>query len=75
MEKDEQLEQFGEAVEKKNEAAREASEQPSGQAQGGGSAVEGDQEDLTSPARTQDEYDERAKGSRHGKVTADKWNQ
>jgi hypothetical protein len=70
---DDQLEQFGEAVEKKKEAAREASEQP-GQTPRG-SAVDGDQDDLTSPARTQDEYDERAKGSRHGKVTADKWNQ
>jgi hypothetical protein len=70
---DDQLEQFGEAVEKKKEAAREASENPSQSPRA--SAVEGDQEDLTSPARTQDEHDERAKGSRHGKVTADKWNQ
>jgi hypothetical protein len=71
--KDDQLEQFGEAVEEKKREAKEASEQP-GQTPRG-SAVEGDQEDLTLPARTQDEYDERAKGSRHGKVTADKWNQ
>jgi hypothetical protein len=70
---DDQLEQFGEAVEQKKEAAREASENPSQTPRG--SAVDGDQEDLASPARTQDEYDERAKGSRHGKVTADKWNQ
>ena len=70
---DEQLEQFGQAVERKKEEAREASEHPEQTPRG--SPVEGDQEDLTSPARTQDEYDERAKGSRHGKVTADKWNQ
>jgi hypothetical protein len=70
---DEQLEQFGEAVERKKEEAKEASEHPEQSPRG--SAVEGDQEDLVSPARTQDEYDERAKGSRHGKVTADKWNQ
>jgi hypothetical protein len=71
--RDDQLEQFGEAVEKKKADAKEASENPDQTPRG--SAVEGDQEDLVSPARTQDEYDERAKGSRHGKVTADKWNQ
>ena len=71
---DDQLKQFGEAVEKKKEASREASENPGETPRG--SAVDGDvQDDLVSPARTQDEYDERAKGSRHGKVTADKWNQ
>src|SRR3954462_7969311 len=70
---DDQLEQFGEAVEKKKRAAKEASEQP-GQTPRG-SAVDGDQGALTPPARTQDEYDERARGPRHGKVTADKWNQ
>jgi hypothetical protein len=40
-----------------------------------GSAVQGDEPDLYSPARPQDEYSPRAKGTRHRKVTADKWNQ
>src|SRR3954452_3936806 len=59
---DDQLEQFGEAVEKKKEAAREASREPGPSDPAGGSSVSGEvQEDLVSPARTQDEYDERAK--------------
>src|SRR4051794_523058 len=51
--KDDQLEQFGEAVEEKKEAAREASEQ-TGRQTPGESAVGGDQPDPISAARPQD---------------------
>jgi hypothetical protein len=71
--KDDQLEQFGEAVEEKKEAAREASEQTGETPRG--SAVEGDQADLTSAARPQDVRSVRDKNSGKGKKTADKWNQ
>ena len=40
-----------------------------------GSVTPGDEPDLHSPARPQDEFNPRAKGTRHRKVTADKWNQ
>jgi hypothetical protein len=71
--KDDQLEQFGEAVEKKKEAAREASEDPGRTPRG--SAVDGDQPDLISTAREQDVRSPRDKNSGKGKKTADKWNQ
>lgn len=32
-------------------------------------------EQLLKPERQQDDYSTRAKGTRHGKVTADNWNQ
>jgi hypothetical protein len=70
---EQQNERFREAVERKKQESKEASEQTSDSP--AGSSAGGDQPDLTSPARTQDEYDTRAKGSRHKKVTADKWNQ
>ena len=66
-------ERFAEAVDRKKKAAKEASEHAP--RPDGGSEIEGDQPDLTSPARPQDEYSTRAKGSQHKKVTADKWNQ
>lgn len=68
-----QLDQFGEAVERKKEQAKEASEHPEETPRG--SAVDGDQADLDSPARTQDDYSPRQKGTQHRKMTADKWNQ
>jgi hypothetical protein len=71
--RDDQLEQFGEAVEEKKEAAREASEQTGETPRG--SSVEGDQPDLTSAARPQDVRSVRDKNSGKGKKTADKWNQ
>jgi len=74
MTKEQQDERFREAVERKKQESKEASEQTA-DSPAGSSPVEGDQPDLTSPARTQDEYSTRAKGTRHKKVTADKWNQ
>ncbi len=73
MTEEQQRERFAEAVERKKQASKEASEQTSDSP--ASSDVEGDQSDLTSPARSQDEYSARAKGTRHKKVTADKWNQ
>ena len=71
---DRQLDQFGEAVERKKQAAKEASEQPSRQ-HPSGEDVDGDQAGLTERGREQDVRDPRAKNSGHGQKTADKWNQ
>ena len=71
---DRQLEQFGEAVERKKQAAKEASEQPAPQ-HPSGEDVDGDQAALTEHGREQDVRDPRAKNSGHGQKTADKWNQ
>ena len=71
---DRQLEQFGEAVERKKEAAKEASERPGAQ-HPSGEDVDGDQTALTEQGREQDVRDPRAKNSGHGQKTADKWNQ
>jgi hypothetical protein len=57
-------ERFAEAVERKKKDSKEASEQTS--RADGGSEIEGDQNDTGSP---------RTQGTRHKKVTADKWNQ
>jgi hypothetical protein len=72
MEED-QLEQFGEAVEQKKEAAREASHH--GGQTPADSPIDGDEPDLTSAARPQDVRSVRDKNSGKGKKTADKWNQ
>jgi hypothetical protein len=62
----EQQERFRQAVERKAqdaEAASRAKERPTGENPG---PIDGDQADAPS---------EREKSSRHGQVTADKWNQ
>jgi hypothetical protein len=61
-----QNEQFREALERKEEDARERSE--------AASAAAHDQQ-LDAHDRPQDTASTRAKGSRHGKVTAENWNQ
>ena len=68
-----QLEQFKQAVDEKNEAAEEAAR--SGPQNPQDSAVDGDQENLTDAGTTQDTRDVRKKNSGKGQVTADKWNQ
>ncbi len=74
MDKD-QLEQFGEAVERKKEASRAASEE-AGEQQAKGSKVDGgEQAGRVEAGRTQDEGGVRTKNSGKGKKTADKWNQ
>jgi hypothetical protein len=62
---EQQHEGFRKAVERKKQESKEASERTADTA-GGGSEIEGDQNDEQSP---------RTQGSRHKKVTADKWNQ
>ena len=57
--KEEQRQRMLQALQEKQQAARARAEQHS----------------LETPARPPDELDPRAKSSRHGKVTADKWNQ
>jgi len=69
----EQLDRFGEAVERKKEESKAASEQTGAQ-NPGESTVGGDQDNLVQQGN-QDVRDERAKNSGHGKKTADKWNQ
>jgi hypothetical protein len=71
---DEQLARFRQAVEDKNEDAREASES-GGSPRPRGSAPDGEQPELHEAGRPQDTRDERAKSTGHGKKTADKWNQ
>lgn len=75
-EREQQLEQFGEAVERKREEAERRSHEganPEGVEPAGG--VHGDQESLTEDGRSQDVRSPRDKNSGHGKMTADKWNQ
>jgi hypothetical protein len=74
MPDDQQKERFREAVDEKNEAAKAASEQPDQQPTPA-DGIDGDRPELTDPERPQGETDQRAKNSRHGQVTADKWNQ
>lgn len=74
-EQEQQLERFGEAVERKKEEAKARSEE-TGQQHAHGSAVDGDQPGPTiDPAYEQDVRSPRDKNSGHGKKTADKWNQ
>jgi hypothetical protein len=57
--KEEQRRRMLQALQEKQQAAR----------------AEAEQQSLDSAARPPDERDPRARSSRHGKVTADKWNQ
>lgn len=63
---DEQLERFEQAVNEKSEEAKRKSEE--NQSHGPPPADLGDAAAQVSP-------DDRASNSRHGQVTADKWNQ
>jgi hypothetical protein len=75
----EQDARFKQAVERKKDAAREASHahHPASRPQGEDpSNIRGDEESLHSDSRiSQDTFDPRDKNSGHGKKTADKWNQ
>ena len=74
MESDQQ-QRFADAVERKSEAAEEASHH---QSPGGVSpeAIQGTQHSLETDGRgPQDVFSVRDKNSGHGKKTADKWNQ
>jgi hypothetical protein len=74
--KDEQLEQFRDAVDRKAAAAEEAARATA--PTGGPDADDidpGVQRSRIEPGRTQDAYDVRDKSTGKGKKTADKWNQ
>jgi hypothetical protein len=71
---DKQLNRFRQAVEAKNEDAREASK-AGGSPHPRGATPADEQQELHEHGRPQDTRDERAKSSGHGKKTADKWNQ
>jgi hypothetical protein len=78
--REQELQRFREAVDRKSEQALEAAESthdsPAGGTAGGGAgAVQGDEASLTERGRPQDTYDIRAKNAGKGKKTADKWNQ
>ncbi|HEX8743643.1 MAG TPA: hypothetical protein VF712_10960 [Thermoleophilaceae bacterium] len=71
MTDEDQMKRFREAVDEKGEAAKAASEQGPGP----GDAPAADQAEPAGADLPQDEDDQRKKNSRHGQVTADKWNQ
>ena len=72
--KDQQLQQFREAVDRKAEAAEEASHaQP--ERRGHDDAGPESQRSRVDTAHTQDEFSVRDKNTGKGKKTADKWNQ
>jgi hypothetical protein len=77
---EQQRQAFEQAVERKKEAAKDASEHP-GRNPRQGSDVTVDASGRAQPGiqtddrGTQDVFSPRAKNSGHGKKTADKWNQ
>jgi hypothetical protein len=75
--KDQQLEQFREAVDRKAEAAEAAGRATSPAASGPDPEVAdpGVQRSRVDHAHTQDDFSVRDKNSGKGKKTADKWNQ
>ncbi len=80
-EKEQQLERLREAVDRKSEAAEEASKHPEQNPRAGGDAVTLDASGQMQPGiqtddrGPQDVFSVRDKNSGHGKKTADKWNQ
>ncbi|HEV2059521.1 MAG TPA: hypothetical protein VGR11_09195 [Solirubrobacteraceae bacterium] len=78
--REQELQRFREAVDRKSEQAREAAESTGDSPVGGAGtgddeAMRGGGDGLTYPGRPQDTYDIRAKNAGKGKKTADKWNQ
>jgi hypothetical protein len=67
-----QLDRFGEAVERKKEESKRASEQPD-QPHGPDAELPPEQESRIEPGRPQDSRSVRAKNAGKGKKTADKW--
>jgi hypothetical protein len=72
---EEQRKRFKAAVDRKSAEAEAASRATPETPPAAGGQIQGDQANLRSPAESQDSFSEREKGSRHRKVTADKWNQ
>jgi hypothetical protein len=65
-----QMEQFREAVDKKNEEAAERSN-----ADAAAASANANEQQLIDTDENQDTYSVRDKSTGHGKKTADKWNQ
>jgi hypothetical protein len=75
-ERDEQLERFRAAVDRKSAEAQEASHATAEHPPGGSPVTAGDEQaPRTEAGRPQDVRSVRDKNSGHGKKTADKWNQ
>lgn len=72
---DPQLERFREAVDRKSEEARAASEQAPRPDPADPAGVPADEESLYEHGRPQDTLSIRDKNAGKGKKTADKWNQ
>jgi hypothetical protein len=72
---EEQRKRFKAAVERKAAQSQAASQRSPDAPPSAGEEIQGDQPNLRSAAESQDSFSEREKASRHGKVTADKWNQ
>ena len=78
--REQELQRFRDAVDRKSEDAREAAESTGGSPASRAGAADDDEmrggdAGLTDPGRPQDTYDIRAKNAGKGKKTADKWNQ
>jgi hypothetical protein len=70
---EQQQKAFAEAVERKKQAARAASEQTGQNPRG--SEVTGSKDELNDPSTSADQPTPHHKSSRHGQVTAENWNQ
>ena len=76
--REQELQRFREAVDRKSERARDAAQSTRDSPAGGAGADDvgaGDEASLTERGRPQDTYDIRAKNAGKGTKTADKWNQ
>jgi hypothetical protein len=76
--RDDQLKAFRGAVDRKSDAAREASHHPEQNAVGEDVSLDGAGMEpgiQTNDRGSQDVFSTRAKNTGHGKKTADKWNQ
>jgi hypothetical protein len=62
------------AVERKKDAAKKASE-ATGEQTPKGSAVAGSEHNVVDPSTSQDQPTPHHKGTRHGQVSAENWNQ
>jgi hypothetical protein len=67
---DKQMDQFREAVDKKNQEATERAHSTAA-----GASAAANEEQLIDTDETPDTYSVRDKSTGHGKKTADKWNQ
>jgi hypothetical protein len=70
-----QQEAFAQAVERKKREALEASRQQDAPTKAPGDLGHGSQHNRDEPATTQDQPTPHHKGTRHGQVTAENWNQ